>query len=240
MYTELVRRTGKADSHLRYAAFLGRRSRVQKALDECERAREKGPAEEAAATAVAVLRAGSPADEDYRRVEGWLRAGAEKKGKNQHVFLGMLAEFYDQRGDYKQAAACYKDAVDLAPDDAVALNNRAWVLALKENRREKEEALRLINNAIKLAGPHPTLLDTRGIVLLELGMARDAIPDLEQAVALRPTPKGYFRLARALMAVPDRAGAVSAFRPARNKLRVEDLHPLERDEYRRLLPELTN
>jgi tetratricopeptide (TPR) repeat protein len=233
LYRELAQRSGKADGQLKYAGFLGRRGRVRDALDACERAREQGSPEQVGATAVAVLRAGRPDDADYRRVEGWLREGAEK-GKNASTFLALLAELHDLRGDYRQAIADNVEALRQAPNNVVVLNNLAWLLALKEGGKG-DEAQRLIDRAVDVAGPLPALLDTRGMVLLASGKARQAVADLEQAVAARPTtPEGYFRLARALHA-DQRAGAVVVFQQAQRRgLRAENLHPLERDEYQRL------
>ena len=50
------------------------------------------------------------------------------------------------------------------------MNNLAWVLARR--RSDLEEASLLINRAMKIAGPLPELLDTRGCVCLALGQNR--------------------------------------------------------------------
>jgi tetratricopeptide (TPR) repeat protein len=239
MYRDLLKRSDKAEDHLRYAAFLGRRGRVRDALDECERARGQGLPEEAAASAVGILRAGDPGQKNFpascARVEGWLRAGVEQ-GKSPPAFLALLAEFHDVRGDFAQAIACNAEALRHSPDNVVVLNNLAWLLALKEHQRQGDEALRLIDRAVAVAGPLPPLMDTRGTVLLELGKARLAVSDLEQAVALRPTPGSYFRLGRALLAEKRDRAAEAAFRQARRGGLRDDslLHPLERDGYREL------
>jgi tetratricopeptide (TPR) repeat protein len=237
MYRDLVKGPGKADSHLKYAAFLGRRGRVKQALDECERAKEKGAKEkgmpeEAATTAVAVLGSGNPDGKDFpaqcKRVEDWLRAEIDK-GNNPPAYLSLLALYYDQRGDYRQAITFNREALRRSPNNIIVLNNLAWLLALKEGNGE--EALQLIEKAVKLVGPLPALLDTRGSVLLALGKSRQAIPDLSQAVALRPTAEGYFRLARALWP-ENQAAARNAFEHAQGLgLRPENLHLLERGEY---------
>jgi hypothetical protein len=76
--------------------------------------------------------------------------------------------------------------------------------------------------------------------LLSLRKAALAVPDLEQAVALRPTPGGYYRLARARLATNPAAAAVAIRQAQRRGLRAESLHPLERDEYGRVLKTLAN
>jgi tetratricopeptide (TPR) repeat protein len=237
MYRDLVKRYGKPESHLRLAEFLGRRGRVREALDECERAGSREASQEAVVTAVSALRGGHPVREDYQRVEGWLLAAA-KKGQNAPIYLALLADLNDLRGDYRRAIAFNRDALRRSPDNVVVLNNLALLLALSQEGGE--EALGYITRAVDVAGPLPALLDTRGTVLLSLGKAELAVPDFERAVALRPTPGGYFRLARARLAT-NPAAATVAFRQAQQGgLRAESLHPLERDDYRRVLKELAN
>jgi len=66
----------------------------------------------------------------------------------------------------------------------VIQNNLAFLLALEGDSHE--EALKLIQAAIDEAGPHPALLDTRGVVHLTGGNADLAIKDLLQVVAQAP------------------------------------------------------
>jgi tetratricopeptide (TPR) repeat protein len=237
LYRDLLKKSDTAVNRLKYAVFLGRRERVREALNECARAREQGMPDEAATAAVAVLRTGRPGDADCQRVIGWLREGAEK-GKNPPAYLTLLAEVSDLRGEFRQAIDYNLEALRRSPDNVVVLNNLAWLLAFQHGKNGKgDEALRLINRAIDLAGPLPALRDTRGTVLLESHKTRQAIPELQQAATLRPTPGGYFRLARALWAENNKEAARTAFQQAVTLgLRAESLHPLERDVYQELRP----
>jgi predicted Zn-dependent protease len=71
--------------------------------------------------------------------------------------------------------------VKLDPQNSLALNNLATLLAEKPNRRA--EALKMIQQAIQLAGRQPSLLDTEGTIHLKMGQADQAVASLEEATA---------------------------------------------------------
>ena len=80
------------------------------------------------------------------------------------------------------------------------------------------------------------LLDTQAIVYLALGRPNEAVEKLEAAVQQAPTGTRYFHLTQALT----KAGRSTAARDAWQKatkdfqLKEKQIHPLERDEFRRL------
>jgi hypothetical protein len=119
----------------------------------------------------------------------------------------------------------------------MALNNLAWFLTLRE--RGGAEALRLVNEAIGRAGPEAALLDTRAVVCLALRQSRQALRDLQDAIAQAPTGPRYFHLAQAHRLARDHRAARETFRKARAEgLRSQDLDPLERPAYEELRAEL--
>ena len=85
------------------------------------------------------------------------------------------------RGEYDPAIAIFRRIVELDKNNALAMNNLATLLAEKPNQRG--EALEYIERAIEIAGRQPSLLDTRGTVLLKLGDHQQAIASLEEATA---------------------------------------------------------
>src|SRR5262249_31390220 len=102
------------------------------------------------------------------------------------------------------------------------------------------EALTVIAQAIELAGPTPSLLDTRALAYMATGRSDLAIKDLESATSVgRPEPELYLHLAQARLMAKDRKGADAALRKAKDSgLNPDSLHPLDRKTYERILGEL--
>jgi predicted Zn-dependent protease len=94
------------------------------------------------------------------------------------------------RGEYDQAIKIFRRVVELEPDNALALNNLATLLAEKPNLRS--EALKHIEHAMEVAGRQGSLLDTQGTILLKLGDATQAIACLEEATAGEATDSRYY------------------------------------------------
>src|SRR5262249_30711997 len=128
-------------------------------------------------------------------------------------------------------------ALEEAPRNAVALNNLAYLLAMKEG--ETAEALGLVERALEQAGPQAELLDTRAVVRLAAKEPSLAVKDLQQALAQAPSAALYFHLAQAHHAAGDWPAATEALRQGtRAGLRETDLHPLERPALARLTRQL--
>ena len=85
------------------------------------------------------------------------------------------------RGEYDEAIADFRRIVKLDPNNALALNNLATLLAEKPNQRA--EALEHVQRAIDIAGPQAALLDTQGTIFLKTGDSQQAIACLEEATA---------------------------------------------------------
>jgi Tfp pilus assembly protein PilF len=96
---------------------------------------------------------------------------------------------------------------------AIVSNNLAFHLA---EPKTAAEAKKLIDAAIDTIGPHPDLLDTRGLVRLALGENRDAVADLEQAT-LQPTDVKLLHLAYARLRNGDKSAARTALEQGRKK-----------------------
>jgi tetratricopeptide (TPR) repeat protein len=85
------------------------------------------------------------------------------------------------RGDYEEAITLFRRLVELNPENVVALNNLATLLA--ERPSQRTEALELIERAIKIGGPDPMLLDTQGTIFVKINDFERAIACLEEATS---------------------------------------------------------
>ncbi|ARD44570.1 XrtA/PEP-CTERM system TPR-repeat protein PrsT [Colwellia sp. PAMC 21821] len=92
----------------------------------------------------------------------------------------LLANFYLQEQPEK-SIPLYEEMLLENPSNVVFLNNLAW-LNLENNNVEL--ALKYSAEAAKLAPKHPSVLDTRGMVLLKSGDKETALKSLEHAYEL--------------------------------------------------------
>ena len=92
---------------------------------------------------------------------------------------GLRALAYSLKRHYEQALADYDRAIDLNPDFAVALNNRAW-LYFKTGRLE--DGVADVEHALRLAPASPYALDTRAHIRQLQGATREALGDYERAM----------------------------------------------------------
>ena len=178
--------------------FLGRQKRPEEALDTLEAAWDRLPLERTLQTAVIVVRSQSPEipPELASRVEKWFVKA--RRLDPDSVVIGLLhAELQEIMGRTEAVESMYRELLareNLAPTQrAVVANNLAFHLAKKSTA---QEALELVDSAINELGPHPDLLDTRGVVELELGNVPRAIADLREA-SLVPSPVKLLHLAAA-------------------------------------------
>jgi tetratricopeptide (TPR) repeat protein len=219
--------------HLTFAEFLSRRGRLADALAQCELALKKSPPEAPILTAVTVLRVCKPGEADCKRVEGWLRDAIAKSPNPGQLHL-LLAEYFDYRGDYAEVVVTLQGLLRAEPKHALALNNLAWLTAVKDRRGV--ESLQLIDKAIASGGPLPDFLDTKGLCYLVLKDYNKAVQTLAQAVAAQPSPMGFFHLSLAQLEAGNKIGARTALTQAKALgLTAASVHPLERPEYDRLI-----
>ena len=88
------------------------------------------------------------------------------------------------RGKTTDAAARYKQALDLDPNAAVAANNLAWHYAEREGKLDL--ALELARRAKALLPDEPRVSDTLGWVLYKRGLHAAAIDPLREAASKLP------------------------------------------------------
>jgi tetratricopeptide (TPR) repeat protein len=117
--------------------------------------------------------------------------------KDDRKILQSLADLWIWRSNESQAIETFRRIVQDRPNDVIALNNLAMLLA--DSPANSQEALPLINRAIELVGPKPALTDSKAYVLLRLGRYDEAISILSALRTKNDSPSVRFHLYQAYM-----------------------------------------
>jgi predicted Zn-dependent protease len=119
--------------------------------------------------------------------------------------VGMLvADSYLAKRQYKQAIGSLESIIKVNPSNVAALNNLAWAYQQEKDAR----ALPTAEQAYKLAGQNPAILDTLGWILVEKGDTARGLDLLRKASAAAPDAQEVrYHLAAALAKSGDKAGA---------------------------------
>ena len=128
---------------------------------------------------------------------------ANPANENAVLSRATLLEVMGRQG---QAREAYNQVLGINPDNAVALNNLAFLNA--ETGQNLDVAMTLAERAKKRMPGSPSVSDTLGYVYYEKNLTGDAIRELQQAVEAAPL-NAMFRLhlAMALLKNGDKAGA---------------------------------
>jgi putative PEP-CTERM system TPR-repeat lipoprotein len=102
------------------------------------------------------------------------------------AFRRYLAEDSLARNDYPGALTYYRAALTIAPNDAMILNNAAWVAA----KVKDPKALEYAEQASKLAPENPAVMDTLGVILVDKGDTVRGLELLKRATEGAPTSPG--------------------------------------------------
>jgi len=223
------------ESVLLLATHFTRQKRVGEALAVCDQAWKTCRPEAVASACAAVLRTEKASALQQKQVEARIAQAVAETPKNAALPI-ILATVQEFRGGVEEPVKLYRQAIQLNKNSIAALNNLAYLLALRDG--DSPEALELIQKAIEEAGPAPELLDTRALAYLKSNQVPQAMKDLQQAIAERPTPAKYLHLAQAELLAGNRRGAAHALEkisdPERSMLQV---HFLERAVLRKLMNE---
>jgi tetratricopeptide (TPR) repeat protein len=226
------------DEKFALAMFYGRHGRIREAVDQCEALRASSPPEQVVLAALNILAGGAANAAELKRVEGWIN-DAEAQGNDKVDPRSLRAALLAIRGDVAAARDLYLQVLQAKPNDYVALNNLAWLLALTGNSQERAQALPFIDRAIQIVGPSPTLLDTRAIVHFALQDLDKAESDLNIAIGSQPSPVYLYHLARVQLAKGMKPAAQETLGKAKEYgLSPQLLDPLERPLYGQILTEL--
>ncbi len=94
-----------------------------------------------------------------------------------YITLGYV---FDRRGEYQKALDVYNQAIAIAPEDPLLLNNYAYLLAQRQVRLD--EALQMVQKALDKAPENSSYLDTIGWVYFGLGDYAKAREYIERAL----------------------------------------------------------
>jgi len=204
------------DGVLARAGFLGRAARADEALDLLEASWDGLPLENLLRTAIAVLgsKATLATPQQLERVDRWFEKASRQDPDSPSLAM-LFADYIGTNRSHDEIVAAYRallDRKDLSPQQAaVVANNLAFHLAAPATAAEAEK---LIARAVAELGPHPDVLDTRGVILLEEGKGSEAVADLNEAI-LAPTAAKYMHLASALVLNEQMDAARKAFAEAK-------------------------
>jgi len=166
------------------AQFLARKDRVVEAMAILKKAWSTCRPDQVATVALLLYDAPSAGDGEKRQIEIWVLEAARKRPDSIRLAckLGVLRI---RQGRFDEAEGLFRRLLASDPNDAEALNNLAWLLALRDESKAKE-ALTLINRAVDVQGPLSSLIDTRAVVLIRAGQLDQALKELGDARARDP------------------------------------------------------
>ncbi|MDR0337444.1 MAG: hypothetical protein LBI18_10170 [Planctomycetaceae bacterium] len=93
-----------------------------------------------------------------------------------------LADYWIVRGKPERAIPLYRLGLTKEPDNMVFQNNLAMLLSTVEGNHA--EGLKVVDEALANRRDNVTLLDTKGMILMNDGRSNEAVPILERAVEL--------------------------------------------------------
>jgi predicted Zn-dependent protease len=203
------------ESYVLVARELIAQGRTDEAIKEClEASQASGDVSPQAATALAQLMASASVETDnLRRIEQVIAAALRSHGDNVDLLMAVAVLNVTRQND-AEAIRYFRRVVELAPNNALALNNLATLLA--EQADHRDEALALVTRAIDSNGRQPALLDTLGTIYIRGHQFESAITSLEEAVAGGGgDARFYFHLAAAYYRAKMTTKAKEAFAAAR-------------------------
>jgi cellulose synthase operon protein C len=234
MYRQLAAGSSNADGPLSLARYLARQGKLAEALAICEQGVARWP-EEGAAAAVGLLSDADASPADYQRAEHLVTA-LQSREPRERLFTVLRADLHQRQQQYSEAEALYRGLLKDDPRNVPALNNLAYLLALRGTHLT--EADDLINRAIQRAGTAAPFLDTRALVRLAAGNVDQAIQDLKEAVGSAPTVDHYLHLSQAYLQAGRREDAEAFFQRAEAAgLHLRRLTPLEQNACAKVVAE---
>jgi tetratricopeptide (TPR) repeat protein len=107
-----------------------------------------------------------------------------------------LGQFEVVAGNIPAAAEAFDRAIEIEPDNVLALNNAAFIYA--ERLDDLAKALPYAERAVAVRPNEATILDTLGWIYYRLGRHEEAEEYLRRAVKISPTANNHFHLATVL------------------------------------------
>jgi len=220
------------EQELLLVAFLGRQGRVDDALELLDRIwQDSNPAVLAQVSSI-LQRDGKAGKEQMQRLDRILQA-ALKLFERPVPLLLTMAEIRTTQSRYAEAEGFYREVLQKNSGNAVAMNNLAVLLALQGIKLD--ESLKLVNQAIEIAGPVAAMLDSRATVRVAVGEYDKALEDMAEALTEAETPVRLFHQALAYEKAGQPNAAAAAMEKAVQKgLTKGMLQPLELPAFEKL------
>lgn len=131
----------------------------------------------------------------------------------------QLGGIYEKQKQFDAAETSYQHALQLAPNDADALNGLGYLLAERGTRLP--EALQDVERALAQDPANANFLDTQGWIYLKMGRLPQAVTNLQKAADLqRHDPLILDHLAQAYDRTGDLSQAASSWQQALNELKL--------------------
>lgn len=227
--------SGQPDAAILLASLLARMDRAEEGFTQLVRIGSRISDRARIAGGLDLLRSGRATPHHQTEIRRWVDEALSRRPNSMALRLS-LGEYFTLINDFTEAEKAFRAALELDPDNVVALNNLAWVMAPDQTRAA--QALEHIEKALQISGRNSELLDTRARALLTRGAEGDydrAVADLTEALGEGQTSLRYFHLAVAKLKQSDTNEAVDAFRKAEaHGLEKRMVHPADMPAYQTL------
>jgi putative PEP-CTERM system TPR-repeat lipoprotein len=216
---------GAAGYQLEGDVLMGKKQPAQ-ALAAYERALGFSKTSELAIKVVHALRVAGKPDEAARRLAQWMQQHPDDARVQLYKAETLMAD-----RKFKPAAAQLEATLKRQPANVVALNN----LALAYQQLQDGRAAQVAEEAYKLAGDQPVIMDTLGWILVEQGDTARGLPMLQKVSAKAPQARDIrYHMAMGLYKAGDKAAA----RKELQALVAGNMQFAQADEVRALLKQL--
>lgn len=208
---------------------------------------EKRPQDLATPLSIAAYLGGIDDTDAKEAAENVLRMALQSNPDSQEALINLAILLYTT-GRSQESAQLYQRALQIDPNNVIAINNFAWILCEEQN--QPQQALVLVERGLKMAPQYKDLIDTRGMVYYRLGEFEKAAQDFTTCIELYPAGNpakvaSHFHLARALDKLGQTAKAIEQLEKAlalQNEIvsqnRVGGLSPADLTEAQRLRQQL--
>jgi tetratricopeptide (TPR) repeat protein len=174
---------------------LAARGELEQAMALLLEARDGNQSAAVATILAHVFTSADYSSQQFDRVAPILDA-AVRDNQSDLQLLMAVAVMHSERGENVKAIPLFEQILETDPDNVLALNNLATLLAEEPGRHE--EASRYIDRAIAISGRKAALLDTQGTIFLLSGDVKRAVECLEEASAgIVHDPRVFLHLAAA-------------------------------------------
>ena len=195
------------------ALSLANQDRVKDAIIVCTEAAKSDDSSKPVRLMASILVSKKVSAEDFQTVEPYIEKALQQHGDDPDLLYGLSNVRIVQNRNH-EAVGLLEKLLELQPENYLAMNNLATILAEQPDRRN--DAIQHIDKAIEVAGPLKALLDTKGTILVLDGRPKDALPVLEEAASGSNDPRFYFHLAVAYYRLDQTEKARAAFEAAKD------------------------